>query len=87
MIESLSEAMGAALVGNNFSPIPSKISFHMEKNSSRPDIYIVLKLESVSQEWKHVLIKRARGLSWPIATAAESETPFFVLARPTRPRP
>ena len=31
MIERLSEAMGAALVGNNFLPIPSKISFHMKK--------------------------------------------------------
>ena len=31
MIERLGEAMGADLVGNNFSPIPSKISFHMGK--------------------------------------------------------
>ena len=31
LIERLSEAMGAALVGNNFSPIPSKFSFHMKK--------------------------------------------------------
>ena len=29
----LSVAMSAALVGNNFSPIPSKFSFHMEKKS------------------------------------------------------
>ena len=29
LIERLSEAMGAALVGNNVSPIPSKFSFHM----------------------------------------------------------
>ena len=29
-----------ALVGNNFSPIPSKISFHIKKSdSARPDIY------------------------------------------------
>ena len=33
LIEKLpvSEAMGAALVSNNFSPIPSKFSFHMKK--------------------------------------------------------
>ena len=31
LIERLSEAMGTALVGNNFSPIPSKISFNMKK--------------------------------------------------------
>ena len=45
MIERLSEAMGAALVGNNFSPIPSKFSFHMKKksDSSRPEIYKALK--------------------------------------------
>ena len=31
LIERLSEAMGAALVSNNFSPISSKFSFHMKK--------------------------------------------------------
>ena len=31
MIKRLSEAMGAALVGNNFLPIPLKFSFHMKK--------------------------------------------------------
>ena len=31
LIERLSSAMGAALVGNNFSPIPSKLSFHNKK--------------------------------------------------------
>ena len=35
LIERLSEARGVALVGNNFSPIPSKFSFHMKKNVSR----------------------------------------------------
>ena len=35
MIAKLSEAMGAALVSNNFSPIPSKISFHIEKKVTR----------------------------------------------------
>ena len=40
MIARLSGAMGAALVGNSFSQIPSKFSFHMGKKSdlSRPDI-------------------------------------------------
>ena len=31
LIERLSEAMGAALVGNNFSPIPSKFHFTWKK--------------------------------------------------------
>ena len=31
MIEKLSKAMSEALVGNNFSPITSKISFHIKK--------------------------------------------------------
>ena len=31
----LSEATGAALVGNNFSPMPSKFSFHMKKTVTR----------------------------------------------------
>ena len=31
----LSEATGAALVGNNFSPMPSKFSFHMKKTFTR----------------------------------------------------
>ena len=35
IMERLSKAMGAALVSNNFLPIPSKISFHMKtKNDS-----------------------------------------------------
>ena len=44
-IEILSEAMGAALVGNNFLPIPSKFSFHMKKQSDSlwPEIYKALK--------------------------------------------
>ena len=33
LIEKLSKAMGVALNGNNFSPIPSKISFHIEKRA------------------------------------------------------
>ena len=32
MIERLSEAIGEALVSNNFFPISLKISFHMKKN-------------------------------------------------------
>ena len=44
MIARLSEAMGAALVGNNFQQIPMDIPFPMKKNlSSLPDIYKALK--------------------------------------------
>ena len=34
LIKRWIEAMGAALVGNNFSPIPSKISFHMKTKNA-----------------------------------------------------
>ena len=45
MIARLSEAMGAALVGNNLQPIPMEILFPMKKKnvSSRPDIYKAIK--------------------------------------------
>ena len=45
LIERLSEAIGAALVGNKFLQIPSKFSFHMTKksDSSRHEIYKALK--------------------------------------------
>ena len=45
MIARLSEAMGAALVGNNCSPIPWKFHFQIpmkENLSSRPDIYTLV---------------------------------------------
>ena len=35
MIARLSEAMGAALVGNNFQPIPMDIPFAMKKKICR----------------------------------------------------
>ena len=57
MIKRLSEAMSAALVGNNFSPIPFKISFHMKSewlvtalNLRSIDLFDSW-TESVSQEW------------------------------------
>ena len=45
MTERFSQAMGAALVCNNFSQIPSKISFHMKQKSDwlQPEIYKALK--------------------------------------------
>ena len=45
IIKRWGEAMGAALVGSNFSPIPSKISFHMKikSDSLQPEIYKALK--------------------------------------------
>ena len=61
--------MDAAFVGNNFSPIPSKISFQIKKRRLvaaryNDDTYkalnsIWLSTESVSQEWRHVFLKRA----------------------------
>ena len=90
LIERLSEAMGAALVGNNFSPIPSKFSFHMKKksDSSRPEIYKALKpywlLNWVSIARVVACFPQA-SRSRPAATAADSETPC-VCARPSDPR-
>ena len=90
LIERLSEEMGAALVGNNFSPIPSKFSFHMEKksDSSRPEIYKALKpcwlLNWVSIARVVACFPQA-SRSRPAATAADSETPC-VCARPSDPR-
>ena len=58
LIERFSKAMGEALVSNNFSPIPSKISFHMKKkvNCCVPKFTKHLNLvdswtDSVLQEW------------------------------------
>ena len=97
MIESLSEAMGAAFVGNKFSGIPSKFSFHMKKkwlsaarNLQSIKTFLTLELRLTSY-W--VIIARVvacfpqASLSLPAATAADSETLVFVpeLARLTRP--
>ena len=89
MIARLSEAMGAALVGNNFSPIPSKFSFHMKKksDSSRPEIYKALKpywLLNWFSIARVVACFPQASRSRPSATAADSKRPVFVLARPTR---
>ena len=44
MIARLSEEMGAALVGNNFQPIPMDIPFPMKKNMlSLPNLAISTK--------------------------------------------
>ena len=58
MIERLSKAMGPALLGNNFSSIPSKILFHMktkirshsQKYTNHYNLFDSLS-EPVSQEW------------------------------------
>ena len=90
MIERLREAMGAALVGNNFSPIPSKIRFTWKKNSdsSRPEIYKLWKpfwlLNWVSIAGVVACFPQA-SRSRPAATAADSEMPC-VCARPSDPR-
>ena len=73
MNERLSEVMGAALVGNNFSPIPLKFSFHMKKKSdlSRPDKalkpFLTFKLKKYCKMTARFL-QASRSL--PAATAA-----------------
>ena len=63
LIERLSEAMGAALVRNNFSPIPSKFSFHMKKrsDSSRPAIYKALKPSWLLNSWTFLRLMPSTG--------------------------
>ena len=75
LIERLSEAMGAALVGNSFSPIPSKFSFQMKTKSDQllPKIYKALK-PSWLLNWVSITIVVAcfPQASWslPLAIAA-----------------
>ena len=74
MIERLSEAMDAALVCNNFSPIPPKFSFHMKKW-----LVAAWYLQSVKPIWLSNWVSIARvaarfhqaSLSRPAATAAD----------------
>ena len=71
MIARLSEAMGAALVSNNFRPIPMDIPFPMKKNlSSRPDIYKALKSLELSRYRK---IGSTFSSSEQVAGAARSD--------------
>ena len=93
LIERLSEAMGAALVSTNLSPIPWKISFHMKKKSDSLLFEIYKALKPYSSCWLLNWVSIARviaffpqeNLSLPAATAADSEA-VFVLARLTRTR-
>ena len=93
LIKRWIEAMGAALVGNNFSPIPSKISFRMKKKKTCRTVaarnlqgiktFFDSWTESVSQEWSHVFLKGAG--SCPQRLPQTRKSPVFMLARPTRP--
>ena len=86
----LSKGMSAALVCNNFSPIPLKISFHIEKSDlSLQEIYKALK-----PFWLYKWVRVSRVVarfpqasgSLPAATAADLDTPcqtVFVLASQT----
>ena len=92
LIKRLSEAMGAALVSNNFSPIPSKNFISHQKKvliaAATPEIYKALKpcwlLNWVSIARVVACFPQA-SLSLPAATAADSETPC-VCARLSDPR-
>ena len=83
MIARLSEAMGAALVGNNFWPIPSEFHFPMKKE------YVVSAryLQSIKTFFTVELSQYSKSgstfsSSEPVAaTAADSETPSPVCAR------
>ena len=62
MIERLSKAMGAALVGNNYSPIPLKNSFHMKKKATR--CYAARNLQSIKTFWQQNWVSIARVVLW-----------------------
>ena len=90
-IERWSEAMGAALVGNNFSPIPSKSSFHMKQkmncrcpistkaNKALKPFWLSNKV-SIAKVVAHFLKRASRGQQLLPPTR---KRPIFVLARPT----
>ena len=91
MIERFSEAMGAALVGNNYSPIPgipSKFLFHMKKEKVTRRCPKFTKHWNLVDSWTESVVVACfpqGSLSLPAATAAESET-HCVCARPSDPR-
>ena len=81
MIERFSEAMGAALAGNNFSPIPLK--------SSRPEISSVQSIKTLLTLQLSQYRKSSSMFSSSEPVAARSDcrqlgNTVFVLARPTR---
>ena len=92
LIERLCEAMGAALVGNNFSPIPSNFSFHIKKkwlvaarNLQSIETLLTLELSQYSKSGSIILASFLQA-SWPLPTetAAYSEA-LCVYARPPGP--
>ena len=91
MIERFSEAMGAALVGNNFSPILWSFHFIWKKksDSTRPEIYKALNLicswtESVSQNGSMFSSSEPVAVRSKLETPCVCELPEIVLACPTR---
>ena len=79
--------MSAALVGYNFSPIPSKISFYIKQNSelSQPEKSQIIRpfdsqTESVSQEW--LLPHASQACHCQQLLMSTQKHPVFVLALP-----
>ena len=82
-----SKAMSATLVGYNFSPIPSKISFYIKQNSelSQPEKSQIIRpfdsqTESVSQEW--LLPHASQACHCQQLLMSTQKHPVFVLALP-----
>ena len=83
MIARLSEAMGAALVGNNFSPIPMEISFPMKKKLFVTARYLQsIKTFSTVKPSQYRKSGACRG---PQRLPQTRKRPVFVLVRPTSP--
>ena len=81
----LSKTMGAALVGNNFSPIPSKISFQMKKKVTRRGPISTKHPNPLTVELSQYRKSGTLVACFPQASRSRAARPVFVLARPTRP--
>ena len=82
LIERLSEAMGAALFGKIFSPIPSRIS---ARNLQSIKTFLTLELSQYRKSGTPVARFVKRAVRGPQRLPPTRKCPVFVLVRPTRP--
>ena len=82
LIERLSEAMGAALFGKIFSPIPSRIS---ARDLQSIKTFLTLELSQYRKSGTPVARFVKRAVRGPQRLPPTRKRPVFVLVRPTRP--
>ena len=94
MIKRLSKATGAGLVCNNFTPIPSKISFHMGIKSNllnvsfrpEPKTFLALGLSRYSKSCSTFSSSEQVAASSDCSRIRNTLShPVFLLTHPTRP--